>query len=149
MTTETMDEAIDRAEASQKPPVIFIHGLWLKPSSWNRWIEMFEAAGYAGLAPGWPAEAGGAAAPETIGDVVAHFRRVAEALSHRPAIVGHGFGGLIAQTLAGHGLSTATVAIDPAPFRGDPALSVPTWPGLQKSANARAFGNAVPQAVSD
>src|SRR5436309_1062073 len=159
MTTETTGQAIDRAEASQKPPVIFIHGLWLKPSSWDRWIEMFEAAGYAALAPGWPAEVGGAAAPETIGDVVAHFTRVAGALSHRPAIVGHSFGGLIAQTLAGHGLSAATVAIDPAPFRGDLARSVPAWPGLQKPA-ARgnvgltakfrcAFGNAMPQAVSE
>lgn len=63
---------------------MFIHGLWLKPSSWDRWAGMFEAAGYAAMAPGRPAEAGGAAAPETIGEVAAHFSRVAAALDRRP-----------------------------------------------------------------
>ncbi|QQO19131.1 alpha/beta fold hydrolase [Bradyrhizobium diazoefficiens] len=117
MTNGTVDEAIDRIKATQ-PPVVFIHGLWLRPSSWDRWVEMFQAAGYAALAPAWPAQVGGAAAPETIGEVVAHFARIAEAQSRRPAIIGHSFGGLIAQALAGHGLSAATVAIDPAPLRG-------------------------------
>src|SRR6202022_1820833 len=88
------------------------------PSSWDRWAEMFEAAGYAPLAPGWPAELGGAAAPETIGQVAAHFGRIAGALDRRPALIGHSLGGLIAQTLAGRGLSAATVAIEPAPFGG-------------------------------
>jgi pimeloyl-ACP methyl ester carboxylesterase len=61
MATETMEEAIERTNASAKPPVIFIHGLWLKPNSWDRWVEMFAAAGYAAFAPCWPAEAGGSA----------------------------------------------------------------------------------------
>jgi pimeloyl-ACP methyl ester carboxylesterase len=118
MIMETVDAAmIERTNASLKPPVIFIHGLWSKPSSWDRWAEMFEAAGYAPLAPGWPAELGGAAAPETIGEVAAHFARIAGALDRRPALIGHSFGGLIAQTLAGRGLSAATVAIEPARFR--------------------------------
>lgn len=114
---ETDDAAmIERSNASQKPPVIFIHGLWSKPGSWDRWTDMFEAAGYAPLAPGWPAELGGAAAPETIGGVAAHFAHIAGALDRRPALIGHSMGGLIAQTLAASGLSAATVAIEPVRF---------------------------------
>jgi dienelactone hydrolase len=125
MAMQTVDDAIERVNASHKPPVIFIHGLWSMPNSWDRWAEMFEAAGYAPLAPGWPAELGGAAAPETIGQVAAHFARIAGALGRRPALIGRSFGGLIAQTLAGRGLSAATVAIDPAPLRG--GLPVSAW----------------------
>ncbi|UFZ03010.1 alpha/beta fold hydrolase [Bradyrhizobium ontarionense] len=140
MPTHTIDDAIGAANASQKPAVIFIHGLWLKPNSWDRWAEMFNAAGYAALAPGWPAEVGGAAAPETIGEVAAHFSRLSEALDRRPALVGHALGGLIAQTLAGRGLSAATVAIDPAPFRGGLPLPVSAlrsaWPMPQTPASS-------------
>lgn len=165
MTIQTIDEAISRANQSTRQPVIFIHGLWLKPSSWERWADMFEAAGYAALMPGWPAEVGGAAAPETIGEVAAHFARIAEALGRRPAIVGHSFGGLIAQILAGRGLSAATVAIDPAPFRGVLPLPISAlrsaWPVLQNPANAGrqvrltpgqfryAFANAVAEQESE
>ena len=138
MTTPTIDDANDRAHASLKPPVIFIHGLWSKPSSWDRWAEMFEAAGYAPLAPGWPAELGGAAAPETIGQVAAHFGRIAGALDRRPALIGHSLGGLIAQTLAGRGLSAATVAIEPAPFRG--VLQLPVWTEAPVDAEAAERG---------
>lgn len=114
----TIDDLIDRANALERQPVVFIHGLWLRPSLWDRWTVLFEAAGYAALAPCWPAEMGGAAAPETIGEVAAHFARIASALERRPALIGHSFGGLIAQILAWRGVSAATVAIDPAPFRG-------------------------------
>ncbi|MBR1216611.1 alpha/beta hydrolase [Bradyrhizobium sp. U87765 SZCCT0131] len=165
MTTQTIADAIDQNNVSTKQPVIFIHGLWLKPSSWDRWAEMFEAAGYAALAPCWPAEVGGAMAPETVGEVTAHFAGIAEALGRRPALIGHSFGGLIAQILAGRGLSAATVAIDPAPFRG--VLPLPmsalrsAWPVLHNPANAArevgltseqfryAFGNAVPEPESE
>ncbi|MGJ4933887.1 alpha/beta fold hydrolase [Bradyrhizobium oligotrophicum] len=165
MSTHALDDAIGAANAAQKPAVIFIHGLWLKPSSWDRWAEMFAAAGYAALAPGWPAEVGGAAAPETIGEVAAHFAAIAGALDRRPAVIGHSFGGLIAQILAGRGLSAATVAIDPAPFRGVLPLPVSAlrsaWPVLQNPLNANrnvsltpeqfryAFANSVPEAESD
>jgi non-heme chloroperoxidase len=163
-SASTISDLVSRANASAKQPVIFIHGLWLKPSSWDRWAEVFEAAGYSALAPGWPAEAGGAVAPETIGEVAAHFAHIAETLDRRPAIIGHSFGGLIAQMLAGQGMSVATVAIDPAPFRG--VLPLPfsalrsAWPVLQNPANAGrdveltaeqfryAFGNAVTEPES-
>jgi pimeloyl-ACP methyl ester carboxylesterase len=107
--------------------VVFIHGLWLLPSSWDRWADVFRAAGYAPITPGWPddpetvAEAN--AHPEvfankTVGQVADHYAEVIGKLDKQPAVVGHSFGGLLAQIVAGRGLSAATVAIDAAPFRG-------------------------------
>jgi hypothetical protein len=45
---------IEKANATGLTPVVFIHGLWLLPSSWDRWAELFEQAGYTPLTPGWP-----------------------------------------------------------------------------------------------
>jgi pimeloyl-ACP methyl ester carboxylesterase len=107
--------------------VVFVHGLWPLPSSWDRWATVFEEAGYVALTPGWPddpdtvAEANAhpeVMAGKTIGQVADHFADIVTGLTRKPAIVGHSFGGLLAQILAGRGLSAATVAIDPAPFRG-------------------------------
>ena len=117
----------EAANASGLAPVVFVHGLWLLPSSWDRWAELFAAAGFAPLTPGWPddpetvAEAN--AHPEimankTVGQVADHFDTIIRRLKKKPAIVGHSFGGLLTQILAGRGLSKASVAIDPAPFRG-------------------------------
>ena len=125
--TEHEAEQVARANASGRPPVVFVHGLWLLPSSWDRWAGRFEEAGYTALTPGWPddpetvQEAN--AHPEvfahkTVGQVADHFAEVIGGLQRRPAVVGHSFGGLLAQILAGRGLSAATVAISPAPFRG-------------------------------
>jgi pimeloyl-ACP methyl ester carboxylesterase len=121
------EEEIDRANASGRTPVVFIHGLWLLPSSWDRWAAVFEEAGYAPLTPGWPddpetvEEAN--AHPEvfankTVGQVADHYAAVIAKLDKKPAVIGHSFGGLLAQMVAGLGLSAATVAIDAAPFRG-------------------------------
>jgi len=118
---------IDRANASGKPPVIFIHGLWLLPSSWDNWAKLFEDAGYTALTPGWPddPETVGEAqqhpeafARKTVGQVADHFEDVTRKLDGTPVVIGHSFGGLLAQILAGRGVAKATVAIDPAPFRG-------------------------------
>jgi non-heme chloroperoxidase len=125
--TEFEAEQIDRANASQRTPVVFVHGLWLLPSSWDRWQAVFEEAGYATLAPGWPDDPAtvqeATAHPEvfahkSVGQIADHFEDVVSKLSKRPALIGHSFGGLLAQILAGRGLADATVAIDPAPFRG-------------------------------
>lgn len=129
MTTLTEHELrdIDKANASGLVPVAFVHGLWLLPSSWDRWRALFEAAGYATIAPGWPddpetvAEAN--AHPATfakkgIADIADHVAAATEALTLKPAVVGHSFGGLLAQIVAGRGLSAVTVACDPAPFQG-------------------------------
>jgi pimeloyl-ACP methyl ester carboxylesterase len=125
--TEPEMRDVARANATGLQPVVFIHGLWLLPSSWDRWAALFEAAGYAALTPGWPddpetvAEANAnpaVMAGKTIGEVAQHFAAIIEGLDRRPALVGHSFGGLLAQILAGRALSAVTVAIDPAPFQG-------------------------------
>jgi non-heme chloroperoxidase len=120
-------EEIDRVNATGLIPVVFVHGLWLLPNSWDRWAGVFEEAGYTTLAPGWPddprtvAEAN--ANPETfahktVGQIADHFGDVIAKLDKRPAVIGHSFGGLLTQILAGRGLAAVSVAIDPAPFRG-------------------------------
>ncbi len=120
-------EQIERANATGLKPVVFIHGLWLLPSSWDRWATVFEEAGYTALTPGWPddpqtveeANANpGVFAKKTVGQVADHFDEVIRKLTIKPAVVGHSFGGLLTQIIAGRGLSAASVAIDPAPFRG-------------------------------
>src|SRR5216684_2295202 len=123
----TTAEQIEHANATGLTPVVFIHGLWLLPTSWDRWATLFEQAGYTALTPGWPddpetvSEAN--ANPEvfahkTVGQVADHFDEIIRGLKRKPAIIGHSFGGLLVQILSGRGLSSATVAIDPAPFRG-------------------------------
>jgi pimeloyl-ACP methyl ester carboxylesterase len=120
-------EQVDRANASGLTPVVFIHGLWLLPSSWDRWATAFEEAGYTTLTPGWPDDPEtveeAQAHPEvfankTVGQVADHYEEVIQKLEKKPAVIGHSFGGLLAQIVAGRGLSAASVAIDPAPFRG-------------------------------
>jgi non-heme chloroperoxidase len=120
-------EQLQRANSVGRTPVVFIHGLWLLPSSWDRWAAVFEEAGYPALAPGWPddpetvQEANAnpeVMAHKTIGQVADHFAAVIGELERKPAVIGHSFGGLLTQIIAGRGLSAAAVAIDPAPFRG-------------------------------
>ena len=120
-------EQIERANDSGRAPVVFVHGLWLLDSSWDRWAGFFEEAGYAAVTPGWPDDPETVAearehpevfAHKSVGDVAAYQQMVIERLARKPAIVGHSFGGLLVQILAGRGLSAATVAISPAPSRG-------------------------------
>jgi non-heme chloroperoxidase len=120
-------EQVQRANESGLQPVVFIHGLWLLPSSWDRWAAVFEEAGYTALSPGWPDDPDTVeeanAHPEvfahkTVGQVADHFADVIGRLDRNPAVIGHSFGGLLTQIVAGRGLSAASVAVDPAPFRG-------------------------------
>jgi pimeloyl-ACP methyl ester carboxylesterase len=118
---------VARANASKTTPVVFVHGLWLLPSSWERWVTLFEEAGYVGVTPGWPDD------PETVSEAREHpevfaGKGIAEIadyeeaiirrLNRKPVIIGHSFGGLLTMILAGRGLASASVAISPAPFRG-------------------------------
>ena len=162
---------VERANSLNKQPVVFVHGLWLLPSAWNRWTELFEAAGYTALTPGWPddpptAEEANAnpdvMAGKTVGQIADHFAEIIGDLKRKPAVIGHSFGGLLAQMLAGRGLSAVTIAIDPAPFRG--VLPLPlaalrsSWPVLHNPANRNravpltydefhyAFGNTLGEA---
>jgi non-heme chloroperoxidase len=163
-------EQLDRANATGRVPVVFVHGLWLLPSSWDRWADLFEAAGYTPLTPGWPddpqtveeANADPAVfAHKTVGQVADHFEEVIGRLERKPVVIGHSFGGLLAQILAGRGLDAVSVAIDPAPFRGVLPLPVSSLksarPVLGNPANRNravpltyeqfrfGFANAVPE----
>ena len=118
---------IERANSGGRTAIVLIHGLWLLASSWDNWVGVFEEAGYAAVTPDWPGD------PETVEQARAnpdalarnslraiddHTAEVIAALDNRPAVMGHSTGGLLAQMIADHGLSAATVAIDPGPFRG-------------------------------
>jgi non-heme chloroperoxidase len=128
-TTITEHEAqeVARANATGLQPVVFIHGLWLLPNSWDRWVTLFEEAGFTALTPGWPDDPDTVeeanAHPEvfakkTIGQVADHFDEIISGLDKQPIVIGHSFGGLLTQILAGRGRAAASVAIDPAPFQG-------------------------------
>jgi non-heme chloroperoxidase len=146
--TDHEAEQVQRANATGLQPIVFVHGLWLLPSSWDRWATVFEEAGYTTLTPGWPDDPDSVTeananpdvfAHKTVGQVADHVDAVVRGLQRKPAIIGHSFGGLLVQMLAGRGLSAATVAIDPAPFRG--VLPLPfsalksAWPVLGNPAN--------------
>jgi pimeloyl-ACP methyl ester carboxylesterase len=127
-TTLSHDEQqIEQANASGLTPAVFIHGLWLLPSSWDRWAEVFAQAGYVAVLPGWPDDPETVdeanAHPEvfagkTVGQVADHLSDLVGKLNKKPAVIGHSFGGLLTQIIAGRGLAAVSVAIDPAPFRG-------------------------------
>jgi alpha-beta hydrolase superfamily lysophospholipase len=155
-------------------PVVFIHGLWLHATSWQPWIDLFRQHGYEPQAPGWPGEPDTVAAARqepdlvanvSIDDATAHFAKVIDSLDAPPVIVGHSFGGLIAEKLLGQGLGVAAVAIDPAQIKG--VLPLPLsqlrsgLPALGNPANLHkaislsqkefryGFGNALPEEESD
>jgi pimeloyl-ACP methyl ester carboxylesterase len=148
--TEHEMEQVERANATGLQPIVFVHGLWLLPSSWDRWATLVEEAGYTALQPGWPDDPDTVeeanAKPEvfahkTVGQVADHYDVIIRGLNKKPAVIGHSFGGLLVQILAGRGLATATVAIDPAPFRG--VLPLPlsalksAWPVIGNPANRK------------
>lgn len=126
LTTHEQQD-VDRANAAGSQPVVFVHGLFLLSNTWDRWRALFEEHEYSTLAPGWPDD------PETVEEaqqdpeilagksikqITDYYVQVIGQLRRKPAIVGHSFGGLIAERLAGMGLAAATVAIAPARFRG-------------------------------
>src|SRR3954454_15433483 len=133
--SEREAQQVEKANASGKTPVVFIHGLWLLPSSWNNWVEFFEQEGYSGLTPDWPDDPEtvevARAEPEilakkTLKQIADHVAEVIGTLQQKPAVMGHSTGGLLAQIIADRGMSAVTVAIDPGPFRGVLPLPVST-----------------------
>jgi non-heme chloroperoxidase len=125
--TEHEASQVLRANASTATPVVFVHGLWLLPSSWDRWVTFFEKAGYVALTPGWPDDPDTVAearehpevfAGKGIGEIADYEEAIIRGLDRKPVIIGHSFGGLLTMILAGRGLAAASVAISPAPFRG-------------------------------
>jgi non-heme chloroperoxidase len=125
--TPREQQQIDQANASDRTPVVFVHGLWLIPNSWDSWVTFFEEAGYAALSPGWPGDPESVQeakanpelfAAQTLKGTADHYAEVIGKLTKKPAVIGHSFGGMLAQIIAGRGLSAATVSISPAPYRG-------------------------------
>src|SRR6202042_1574551 len=154
-------------------PAVFVHGLWLHASSWDPWLELFQEAGYAPTAPGWPGDSdtveatrqnANQVAGKGIDDFVDHYARIIRGLEAPPVVVGHSFGGLIAQRLLGQNLAAAAVAIDAAPIKGVLNLPVSALKvasiALRKPANRNlavsltkeefryGFGNALPEQES-
>lgn len=175
-TTPTPRDArlVAAANATGRVPVVLVHGLWLHASSWEPWVSHLDAAGYTALAPTWPGELPTVAEtrddPSGLGgvgveEVTERFRRVIAGLERRPVVIGHSFGGLVAQKLLGEGLARAAVAIDPAQMRGvlrlplvqlRNALPVLADPRQLRGTNAQsrdrfaqAFANTLDRAESD
>ncbi|WIB78283.1 alpha/beta hydrolase [Curtobacterium sp. MCPF17_002] len=157
-----------------KPPVVFIHGLWIHSSAWQPWIDLFAEHGYEAIAPGWPGDSDTVEAtrddPDRLDDVgieqiCRHYADLIDGLDAKPIVVGHSFGGLIAQELLANGYAVAGVAIDPAPIKGVKILPFSQlrsgFPALGNPKNKRrtvsltasqfryAFGNAISAEESD
>src|SRR5258707_5587139 len=97
---------IEQANASGRTPVVFIHGLWLLPSSWDRWAALFEEAGYTALTPSWPDdpetveeanEHPEVFAGKTVGQVADHYDEVISRLETKPAGIRHSISVLLGQ----------------------------------------------------
>jgi pimeloyl-ACP methyl ester carboxylesterase len=115
------------AQSSRKPPIVFVHGLWLHAESWNPWLSYFRDRGYEAVAASWPGDSETTEATRRNANAVAGFgvTEIAEyiakqlaAFERKPILVGHSFGGLLVQNLLGRDLAVAAIAIDPAPMRG-------------------------------
>lgn len=127
--TVTAREAAEvaAANASGRQSVVFVHGLWLLASSWDAWKQLFDSKGYAAVAVDWPGDQPSVEAARaqqdslagtSVADVADHVAEVIAGLDTKPIVIGHSFGGLLVQMVAGRGLAAATVGIDPAPSRG-------------------------------
>ena len=151
--TSTEQHEIDRANASGSQPVVFVHGLWLLSNSWEHWRQLFEAQGYTTLAPGWPDDPAttqeanqdpDALAHKRIKQVTDHYVAAIGQLQRRPAVIGHSFGGLIAEQIADRGVAAVTVAISPAAFRGILIVPLSQLKAASPLLNPLNAGKAVP-----
>jgi len=110
-----------------KRTIVFIHGLWIHSSSWQPWMDFFKKQGYETLNPAWPGDSptvagcranAQAIANRGVTEIVDSYAKVIATLAEPPIVIGHSFGGLIAQVILGRGIAAAGIAIDPAPIKG-------------------------------
>ena len=110
-----------------KKTIVFIHGLWIRASAWQPWMDFFQHNGYQTLNPGWPGDSATVAESRTnfqsianrgVTEVADSYAAVIKTLAEPPIVIGHSFGGLLAQILLGRGIAAAGIAIDPAPMKG-------------------------------
>ena len=115
------------AAATDRTPLMLIHGAWLSSRSWETFAEYFRNRGFAVSAPEWPRKQGDVeelreAADEIKGlglaEIVDHYESQIRALDDPPVLIGHSFGGLIVELLLDRGLGRAGVAMSPAPPKG-------------------------------
>ncbi|MCU1559030.1 MAG: alpha/beta hydrolase [Microbacteriaceae bacterium] len=152
--TETELDEIALANEKGSRPVVFVHGLWLLSSSWDRWRALFEDNGYATLAPGWPDDPATVEAAKNdpsvfahkmVQQVTDHYLEAISKLDRQPVVIGHSFGGLISLKIAGEGVASSTIAIDNAPFQGVLPLPVSS---LKSSAPVLANPTNIGKAVA-
>lgn len=112
--------------------IVFVHGLYLTPRSWESWIQRYQVRGYRAIAPSWPGmEAEVEAlradpapiASQRVETIVDHLERIVGELPTVPILMGHSFGGAFVQVLLDRGVGAAGVVIDSAPTRG--VLDIP------------------------
>jgi pimeloyl-ACP methyl ester carboxylesterase len=113
--------------ATNRPPLMLIHGAWLSSVSWENFAGYFRDKGYQVSAPEWPRKHGDveelrASTEELKGlgltEIVDHYEKQIRALDEAPVLIGHSFGGLIVELLLDRGLGRAGVAMSPAPPKG-------------------------------
>jgi pimeloyl-ACP methyl ester carboxylesterase len=128
--------------------IVLIHGLWVTPRSWEKWVEHYESKGYRVLAPAYPGlEVEVEALREdpspikalTVPAIVEHLENIVGELDSPPIIMGHSMGGLLTQILLDHGYGAAGVAIDSVPAEGIKVVPVSqirsVFPVLRNPAN--------------
>jgi pimeloyl-ACP methyl ester carboxylesterase len=153
--------------------VVFVHGLWIHSDAWQPWVELYRSAGYNAIAPGWPGDSDSAdgtrknpaaVANKGIDDITGGYLDVIDRLPASPVVIGHSFGGLIAQKLLAQGAAVAAIAIDPGQIKGVKPLPLAQirsgLPVLSKPGNKKravtltrkqfryGFGNALPESES-
>jgi non-heme chloroperoxidase len=140
-----------------RPPIVLIHGMWMTPHSWDKWIAHYAERGYDAIAPGWPGvdrtPAELRADPSALkglglAKIVDHYDPIVRGLDRPPIIIGHSFGGLVTQLLLNRGLGAAGVAIATAPPKGVVVLPPSTlrtaWPGLKNPLNRNGLAPLTP-----
>ena len=142
MTTE------NTTDPAATDTIVLIHGLWVTPRSWEKWVEHYESKGYRVLAPAYPGlEVEVEALREDpspiealrVPAIVEHLENIVGELDSPPIIMGHSMSGLLTQILLDHGYGAAGVAIDSVPAEGIKVVPVSqirsVFPILRNPAN--------------